>query len=134
MQDNIRYERFSVCFDCGVPQWICHRFQEDREGGWRRQAEGQCQYTETMIPVVVTGMVIYSEFGGTMMDRMSQHGVDIEENRSVNQWFGEKVRWGGEEAARINQVFWEFQQHWLKSLKISNELSRSIQNDIMNLS
>ena len=67
-----------------------------------------CQYANIIIPVVVSGMIMDSGFGHRVMNEIGQSGIDIKNDQAVNQWFGRKIRWGDQEAARIHRVFGEF--------------------------
>jgi len=44
MADLIQWERFSGCFQCGVPQAICEGFENAVDGGWKKRYGGVCQY------------------------------------------------------------------------------------------
>lgn len=44
MQRSIRFERFSGCFWCGVPQDICGGWEDNGKGGYRKVDGGSCQY------------------------------------------------------------------------------------------
>jgi superfamily II DNA helicase RecQ len=54
MQGKKRFDKFSCCFDCGVPQAICQKWkQKDRQGWFEKVAGVECQYKGVLIAVVV---------------------------------------------------------------------------------
>ena len=50
-----RFERFSGCFRCGVPQGLCGRWRAGDEDGGRFQAvaEGRCQHKGALVAMYV---------------------------------------------------------------------------------
>lgn len=55
-EKGIRYEDFSCCFYCGVPQGICDRWEQiqGEAGWWSEKKERQCQYFGVLILQHVT--------------------------------------------------------------------------------
>lgn len=49
MQGRIRFERYSGCFRCGVPQAICNRWESNGRQGWRQVHGSECQFFGVMI-------------------------------------------------------------------------------------
>ncbi|KAH7418918.1 hypothetical protein BKA64DRAFT_763810 [Cadophora sp. MPI-SDFR-AT-0126] len=56
---GIHFERYASCYDCGVAQQICTRWEEIREGNkkFQRIPEGVCQYNQIVRQVVAAIMV-----------------------------------------------------------------------------
>ena len=52
MKELIRYDKYCVCYDYGVPQAICQRFESNELGGFRWVRERSCQYGDLTIGVV----------------------------------------------------------------------------------
>lgn len=53
LEDKIKFERYSGCFWCGVPQAICDRWEDNGQGRYQRASEGTCQYEGVLIAGVV---------------------------------------------------------------------------------
>jgi superfamily II DNA helicase RecQ len=104
---GIRYEDYSCCFSCGVPQGICDRWDQMEERGWWRQKEdGRCQYSGVLIRAVMTMLVEgIDEVVEDTYTWIKGFGVDITDRKEVYKWMGQRVEWGGYEATRLTQVF-----------------------------
>lgn len=107
MVGKIRYERFSCCYYCGVPQAICNRWeQKEEQGWWREKKPGSCQYIGLVVPAIAA---LLQEGDDEAVDGlyrwMQESGVDIRDEKSVYKWMGEKIEWGGIEVVRLMQVF-----------------------------
>ena len=105
---GIRYERYSCCYHCGIPQGICERWvQKEEQGWWVQQDKGRCQYSGVLVRAVIT---MLKEGSNEAMDDiyrwMQELGVDITKQESVYKWMGQRVEWGGYEATRLTQVFY----------------------------
>jgi hypothetical protein len=103
-------ESFGCCLGCFVPQELCNGWEENREeGGWKRVADGKCQYEGVMISIVAWVWVhlpsgseeLYSRLGFSYRDEWT----DKERKEQVWRWMGRRVIWGGTEALQICQVF-----------------------------
>ena len=107
MKAGIRYGKYCVCYECGVPQAICDRFEANGTGGWRWRREQTCQYPGVMIGAVIGMMVAnINRCAEAVGEWMGREGVDKYDERQVYGWMGGKIRWGGMEAAMINKVFY----------------------------
>jgi superfamily II DNA helicase RecQ len=107
MRKGVRYEPFSSCFHCGVPQAICTRWQQKEEQGWWEEMRGgRCQYSNVLIGAIAT-MLSEGEDGvdEEMYEWMTREGVNIREEKQVYGWLGGRVEWGGIEASKMVQVF-----------------------------
>ena len=106
---SIRYAPFSACMDCGQPQWVCLRFEDNGQGGWRRLAEDLCDGHGVVVAVVIAGAIVFSqEVGGPLLAQMEDDSVDVNADLAVGRWLGGKIIWSQHEAARIHPVFWRF--------------------------
>jgi hypothetical protein len=98
----VRWERYSCCFDCGVPQEICARYEmKGAAGGFRRVAGGACQYGGVLIPTMVSMWGAAEELGSRRLyEWMRGQGAQIDEDDMDGwlRWMGRKVRWGGVES------------------------------------
>jgi RecQ family ATP-dependent DNA helicase len=119
--EDIRFEPYAGCFDCGVAQSICSKWDEVREGKrcFQRNPEGVCQYQGIVRPVVASIMiagpleiveqVVYAEMK-TKGIWGANSKLTEDENDQVKKrmliWFGEKVRWALIEANVLLQVFY----------------------------
>jgi len=56
---RIQFQEYASCYDCGVAQQVCTRWEEIREGNrkFERIEGGVCQYEEIVRPVVAAIMV-----------------------------------------------------------------------------
>ena len=104
----IRYEKYSCCFRCGLPQGLCQRYeQRTSEGFWQLKARQECQYLEMVMSTLIGLMVGGgADVGGEVIERMRAEGVDSGIDEEVNQWFGGKIRWGGLECNRMTREFY----------------------------
>ncbi|KAJ0118543.1 hypothetical protein HZ326_31866, partial [Fusarium oxysporum f. sp. albedinis] len=89
---------------------LCNGWEENREeGGWKRVANGKCQYEGVMISIVAWVWIhlpseseeLYSRLGFSYRDEWT----DKERKEQVWRWMGRRVIWGGTEALQICQVF-----------------------------
>jgi Helicase conserved C-terminal domain len=107
MKMMIRYEKYCVCYGCGIPQAICRRFESNGKGSWRWVRERSCQYPDLMIGVVaavITGNI--NGVGHSVIAWMEEENIDMEDDRQTCAWMGRKIYWGEMEAAMINKVFY----------------------------
>ena len=100
---RIRWAKFSGCFDCGLPQSICERFEARPDGGYTRQRGGRCQYPGVLIGSAVSMWGANGEQTGAFLrERMQQKGMDGEGGEGeLVKWMGQKVRWAGIESNEL---------------------------------
>ena len=118
---SIRFERFAGCYDCGVAQKICMRWEDVREGDrcFQRIEDGVCQYRGIVQSVVAAVMIAgpLEMVEEKVYAQMKVKGIwgggeklDAEEVKQVKQgmlkWFGQKVHWASIEASVLLQVFY----------------------------
>jgi hypothetical protein len=110
MQKEIKqkklFGKFGCCTWCGVPQAICQKWKQKEDRGWWEEVRGErCQYEGVMIPAIVTMLVRGADGDERVFELFVENNIDIKDQTSVCQWFGERVEWGRIEATRMVQVF-----------------------------
>ena len=119
--EKIDFERYASCYDCGVAQQICTRWEEIRKGNqkFERIKEGVCQYEGIIRPVVAAIMIagplevvdqeVWSYMRAEGIWGASEKldtGEEAEVKKGMLKWFGQKVIWGSIEASVLLQVFY----------------------------
>ncbi|KAK4117986.1 hypothetical protein N657DRAFT_638369, partial [Parathielavia appendiculata] len=94
----VRWEPYSCCFDCGIPQAMCRRFEPMGPAGGFRRVEGQtCQYGGVLMRTVISiwgaGGVSGSKRLYEWM-RMQGTGVDEDDIDGRIRWMGRKQEYG----------------------------------------
>jgi RecQ family ATP-dependent DNA helicase len=118
---QIQFQEYASCYDCGVTQQVCTRWEEIREGNrkFERIKGGVCQYEGIVRPVVAAIMVagplevvdqeVWSYmraegiWGANEKLEASEEG---EVKRGLLVWFGQRVIWGLVEASVLLQAFY----------------------------
>ena len=77
MEEKIRFDDFSGCFWCGVPQEICNRWEDNSRGRHQRVQGEDCQYKGVLVGGLV-GLVYGSEqeVVTRWCDRLHDRGVE----------------------------------------------------------
>lgn len=106
----ISWERFSCCFQCGIPQGLCNNFEANPDnGGWRRRKGGGCQFADVLIESVISNWVMQpNEFDTWLESQMRGERIewmDMSDVKSVAKWMGKKIRWGSLESNKMCQMF-----------------------------
>lgn len=95
-KNSIRYARYSGCWRCGCPQWIC---SAHIPGG-----SGQCEYVDIVLGGAVIGLLDQREDGG--FSRVCQlAGREFGSVREVIEWYGEMGGVAGKQACNAAIVF-----------------------------
>jgi hypothetical protein len=99
VKKSIRYARYSACWGCGCPQWICKEFLP---GGSKT-----CSFTEVLLPAAVVVMTDGQPGGGLVkvqerVDRVFENGAE------VTKWLGEMCGIERKQASNAAMVFLEF--------------------------
>jgi RecQ family ATP-dependent DNA helicase len=104
-----RLERFSGCFQCGLPQAICERWVvADEDGGRFTQVRGgRCQY-QGLIAKLYAGVYAYftEEAEEVMREMMGRDESDGELGVEWYTWLGGRIQWGGLETNRLCRGFY----------------------------
>jgi superfamily II DNA helicase RecQ len=118
---GIQFQEYASCYDCGVAQQVCTRWEEIREGNrkFERIPGGVCQYEEIVRPVVAAIMVagpleVVDEEVWSYMQAEGIWGAneeleaseEAEVKRGMLVWFGQRVIWGLVEASVLLQAFY----------------------------
>jgi len=108
-----KFEPYSCCFTCYVPQAICQGWenQEEQGGKWRRNSK-QCQFKDIIIPVVVCMLLCEEvEWAREDFEKWAREGgIEVTREEDVFRWLGQKIIWGGIEVSRLVQVFYRFEK------------------------
>lgn len=75
MEETIKFERYSGCFWCGVPQEICNRWERNSFGRYQRVQDGDCQYRGVLIGGLLSIALGRSEVGNRWTARLEEFGV-----------------------------------------------------------
>jgi superfamily II DNA helicase RecQ len=110
MEGLIRWEKFSCCFGCGIPQGICSSWQMKEDGtGWKRVGGARCQFEGVLVRSMVSLFLAQQvEMDKWIEDLMSLEGYSLGETKDLEKvvcWMCRKVRWGGLESNRMCKVF-----------------------------
>ncbi|KAJ0299009.1 hypothetical protein KNSL1_013682 [Colletotrichum chrysophilum] len=108
-----RFERFSGCFNCGLPQDVCARWEAEAEDGGRfRRLKGAiCQFSRTLVGLFSASIARLPEaqWSGVTEEAMEAEGVSFREQEDEGQsrfyqWLGGRIQWGGLESSRLCQL------------------------------
>lgn len=110
---GMKLERYSRCFDCGVPQSICHKWEEDTAKGagrYKKRRGGECQYKGVVFRSVMAMIQLGDEdivnWGIEECERrgiISKDGVE-----GLKKWLSARVKIGLTESNEMCRVF----QRW----------------------
>ena len=102
IEEQIKFEDWSGCFWCGVPQEICHRWESNGKGRYQRSKDGDCQYKGVLIGGLVGIALGYREIGAQWYRRLEAKGVDeASPGRTVVKYLGKKRRLETVESNRL---------------------------------
>jgi hypothetical protein len=109
----VRWEDYSCCFYCGIPQEICASWDINTDtGGLRRVVGGRCQFQGVIVESIISIWGRWAEeFGGWVEEQMVKDGFKVVEDvefKDMVKWLGRKIRWGGLESTKMCKVFMEF--------------------------
>ena len=106
VQKKIKYEDYSCCFPCGLPQEICNRWESNGQGRWKQVAGQVCQYKGVVMGGLF-GLVYRGDkaVGRRWVERLAAQGVDGNTTDSIIKYLGQK-QWL--EHVESNQLIEEF--------------------------
>lgn len=108
MRQGVRFQAYAVCYECGVPQAICDRFEANGNGGWKWRRHAICQYPGVIVGAINSMMTAnINRCADAVWEWMRLDGVDDEDGAQIFRWMGQRIRWGGMEAALIDKVFYQ---------------------------
>jgi superfamily II DNA helicase RecQ len=99
VKQSIRYARYSACWGCGCPQWVCKEFLP---GGSR-----MCSFTEVLLPAAVVVMTDGRPGGGLAKVEKKINQV-FESGSEATKWLGEMCGIERKQASNAAMVFLEF--------------------------
>jgi hypothetical protein len=113
MMKRVRWEKYSCCFKCGVPQSMCASYRERPDAGWDKIAGAQCQFAGVLIASVISIWVAAeSLFNDWVRAQMEKEGVELREDElhfnGVLAWMATLVQWGGIQSNKMCWVFVRF--------------------------
>jgi hypothetical protein len=129
MMTRKRFAKFSACFGCGLPQWICNSWVAASDDGrlFRKAAGKACQYGGGVIfHIMVAQRVRARDWWEDQMNKIMGGEVgervdwgDYQFYRYLYSWLGELIEWGGRQgggiqASRLCQVVIRIEQEWRK--------------------
>ena len=76
LEKEIKFERFSGCFWCGVPQEICNRWEQSENGRYQRVKGRECQYAGVLMAAVVGMSYSNEEVGKRWQMRLREVGSE----------------------------------------------------------
>ncbi|KAL8300987.1 hypothetical protein RB593_003818 [Gaeumannomyces tritici] len=123
LQGDIRWEAYSGCFDCGMPQAVCRRFEEvGSTGGFRRKEDGWCQHAGVLVrAVAVMWLAMAEEADEWFRGQMEGWGIKWEGDvEQVTRWMGRKIRWGGLESNEMCRAAVKLYEMW-SGIRVNGE-------------
>src|SRR5579871_5449988 len=76
-QRTIKFQPYSGCFKCGVPQDICNRFEGNENGGFRIIEGKSCQFFGVVFGILFGVKHGYRMVWDDWMTRLSEANVDV---------------------------------------------------------
>ncbi len=104
-QGSIRFQDYSGCFKCGVPQDICESFEDNGRGGFRKIPGRECQFYGVIFGILYGIKHGYGAIWNSWMWRMREEGVDINDDRKLFTYLGRRREEFGYQSSIL---IWEF--------------------------
>jgi superfamily II DNA helicase RecQ len=106
IEEQIKFEAFSGCFWCGVPQAICNRWEDNGMGRYQRISDRGCQYAGALVSGIV-GMVFgYKEkVWEHWQGRLREAGVNLDVDEEFIGYLGQKRVMDTVESNRLVEEF-----------------------------
>jgi RecQ family ATP-dependent DNA helicase len=106
VEEKIRFEEYSGCFWCGVPQEVCNRWEDNGRGRYQRVEGRDCQYRGVLVGGLL-GLVYGGEEGVAerWIARLVKQGVDGSSIEALVRHLGRKQRL---ECVESNRLVGEF--------------------------
>jgi superfamily II DNA helicase RecQ len=100
-------ERFSCCFYCYAPQYICQHWKgKDKDGRWEEDKSKDCQFSGVIIAAFWSLLLIgHYETMEWLREWSTKDGYNIDDDTQCLTWLGLKVEWGGIEGNKFQQAF-----------------------------
>ena len=89
-----RFERFSCCFYCYVPQAICQHWEQKEQGWWKEVDSVDCQFKGIVMAGFISMLHVQEkQLMGILYERMvTQDREKWVDEIAVYKWLGKKVR------------------------------------------
>jgi hypothetical protein len=108
VQKQLRYDRYSGCWGCGLPQAICEQWVSNGHGRWVQDASRECQYPKGAVISMVAGM-LHGRDGDVWpvwIQWLQQHQVDGQQLDEVIGFLGQRMRGGMEQNYLVVGFCW----------------------------
>ena len=107
-----RLERFSGCFQCGLPQVVCHSWRGREEDGGRFESSGrECGRDMILARLWASMWLRDEERCKRWMRREGFRGIGEDEGEEGEEqswvWMGERVKWGDVETNNMCKVVFQ---------------------------
>jgi RecQ family ATP-dependent DNA helicase len=91
VEEKMRFEEYSGCFWCGVPQEVCNRWEDNGRGRYQRAEGRDCQYRGVLVGGLL-GLVYGGEEGviERWVTRLVEQGVDASSIEGLVRHLGRK--------------------------------------------
>jgi RecQ family ATP-dependent DNA helicase len=91
IEEQIKFESYSGCFWCGVPQEICNRWGRNSYGRYQRAKDGDCQYRGVLTGGLIGVALGWAEVGERWKARLEEFGVDSSDTgQTLVEFLGKK--------------------------------------------
>ena len=111
VKTKIQYAMFSCCWQCGLPQELCSRYERNKpHGPWVRVFNRDSQYLELVLPTYTALLAVDQRVSAATCQRMDEAmdltGQEDDLTQTIYKWLAEKIRWGGMESNRLTEEFY----------------------------
>jgi superfamily II DNA helicase RecQ len=112
LEQRIRFENYTGCRWCGIPQAICRRWVLKHQSSNRfRRVDGQeCQFRRNFIIAVIVAVIYNGPAAWTeIITRwIGEVGgqVEVRNENEILNWWGQKIQWGGMEVSQLVRMFY----------------------------
>lgn len=91
VEEKMRFEEYSGCFWCGVPQEVCNRWEDNGRGRYQRAEGRDCQYRGVLVGGLL-GLVYGGEEGviERWVTRLVEQGVEASSIEGLVRHLGRK--------------------------------------------
>jgi superfamily II DNA helicase RecQ len=91
VEEKIRFDEYSGCFWCGVPQEVCNRWDDNGRGRYQRAEGRDCQYRGVLVGGLF-GLVYGCENGvkERWVERLVKQGIETNSTEGLARHLGRK--------------------------------------------
>jgi hypothetical protein len=102
VEEKIRFEPYTGCFWCGVPQEVCNRWEDNGRGRYQRAEGGYCQYKGVLVGALF-GLVCGTKNGVAeqWVDHLVEQGTDADSIEGLATHLGRKQAFEGVESNKL---------------------------------